>query len=191
MNLENALAKDWILPKNFVDLPNAPKDSKELFRNSPFRVRCFARYVTDPRVALLMSINRLSRRDRKDRCTLEPEKFAGCPVGLAAALDRAFRQANRHVDRDNRSGCQFGDQGSDTRKDLDIRFVEGFGGRGYGDPTGLAGVDPRNFYRRAKKQRTSAFWRRTVHPEDFIDPPVGGTDGRGLFESLAAIAKAA
>ena len=28
------------------------------------------------------------------------------------------------------------------------------------------------------------------HPENLIDPPVGGTDGRGLFESVATLAKA-
>jgi hypothetical protein len=29
------------------------------------------------------------------------------------------------------------------------------------------------------------------HPENLIDPLVGGTDGRGLFESLAGFAEAA
>jgi hypothetical protein len=37
---------------------------------------------------------------------------------------------------------QFGDQGSDTIKDLDFRLLERFGGRSYGDPTGLAAVHP-------------------------------------------------
>jgi phosphoribosylformylglycinamidine synthase subunit PurQ / glutaminase len=30
-----------------------------------------------------------------------------------------------------------------------------------------------------------------VHPENLIDPVVGGTDGRGLFESVAGFTKAA
>jgi phosphoribosylformylglycinamidine synthase subunit PurQ / glutaminase len=28
------------------------------------------------------------------------------------------------------------------------------------------------------------------HPENLVDPLVGGTDGRGMFESLAAAASA-
>lgn len=42
----------------------------------------------------------------------------------------------------------------------------------------------------------SAFLRRTVlglmpHPENLIDPLVGGTDGRGLFESVAGFGRVA
>jgi hypothetical protein len=116
MNLENAVAKHRLLPQDLVDLPNAPKNSKELFRNSPFRVRCFARDVAGPPVALLISVNRFSRWDRKDRCRRAPRNSrapqsasrpplmarSGNPIGTSIAMsDDAGTSATSSVKLSN------------------------------------------------------------------------------------------
>jgi len=48
------------------------------------------------------SIDGPSRWHQKDRCPARAEEFLSRPVGRAAAIDRALRQDDRHIDRYDR-----------------------------------------------------------------------------------------
>jgi phosphoribosylformylglycinamidine synthase subunit PurQ / glutaminase len=68
---------------------------------------------------------------------------------------------------------------------LDLHPTRGEGGEGDATPNGpantIAGIYSKNFN----------VLGVMPHPENLIDPIIGGTDGRGLFESVANEVKVA